>query len=87
MWSAIASVVTVLLNFFLNKKKTDQQIINEANRASADVARTTDEEAHVQIAAVHSDTLRRTDAARHSDSLHTRNRIAADAVDSANDPV
>lgn len=91
MWAAIASVVTVLLNFFLNRKKTDAQVVtqtaNEAGKASAKISRKTDEELHAQITQVEASIAERTAELERAGGLHAQNRIAADAVNNSNDPV
>lgn len=91
MWSAIVSLFTVLANFFLNRKKSEQQVIvqtaNEASKVSADISRKTDEDANAALKKNDVATAGRVDDLNHAGSLHAENRIAADAVDSANDPV
>ncbi|WP_312926629.1 hypothetical protein [Pseudescherichia sp.] len=91
MSAVFSAIVTFFLNFFLNRKKEEKQVIvetaNEASRVSADVSRKTDEELHAQITQVEASIAERTAELDHADGLHAQNRIAADAVDSANDPV
>lgn len=87
MWAAIATVLTTLLSFFLNKKKSDATVINEAARAGADTSRKTSKDIDAQIAKVEASIADRTVELQHAGSLREQNRIAASAVDSADDPV
>lgn len=91
MWAALATVITALLSFIQSRKPDPEaraaQTINEANRATADIARQADEDLHVKTAEVAADAAGNADRLRHAGGLHEQNTVAASAVDSANDPV
>lgn len=91
MWSVIAALFGAIANFFLNRHKSEQETIvqtaNEAGKVSADVSRQIDKDEHEAIKKNDAATAGRIDDLNHAGSLHAENSIAADAVDSANDPV
>lgn len=91
MSAVFSAIVTFFLNFFLNRKKEEKQVIvetaNEASKVSAEISRKTDEELHAQITQVEASIAERTAVLERAGGLHAQNRIAADAVNNSNDPV
>ncbi|TCL06885.1 hypothetical protein [Sodalis ligni] len=91
MWSAIVTFISTIINFFLNRKKSEQQqtieTANEASRASADITRQDEQATEHDI----TESEKQTDTAiadlHCADSVRSKNRIAAEAINRANRPM
>lgn len=89
--SWIVTIVTFVLNLFLNRKRDAAadatQSGNDIGRAAAEVANAAEKEAESEISNLQRQACRDSAAVRSAGSLQQQNGITANAIDNANGPL